>query len=219
MPYRIASVDSAIRRWPTPNSRHWTERFLTSADNDENVLAIVAVGSAIRPGVTSLDVDLVVVCRDRGQFKYKAPIEVDLRTFELDRVESELSKGHDLLAWAVKFGAVLFDRQGTWQAVVSNWRHRVPLPDSTLARERAAEVLRHIEAMKEIGDEDAEAELRLSYLTLLARAFLSEAGVFPQSRPELPGQLREIGKRTLADQLELAIRNQVDRESMSVQAV
>ena len=41
-------------------------------------------------------------------------------------------------------------------------------------------------------------------LTHLARAALSEAGVFPYSRPELPGQLRDIGDHALADRLDAA---------------
>ena len=55
------------------------------------------------------------------------------------------------------------------------------------------------------GDRDAAAELRASMLTHLARAALSGAAVFPQSRPELPGQLRGIGEQALADQLDEAL--------------
>ncbi len=82
------------------------------------------------------------------------------------------------------------------------WRDRIPIPDPGLARHRAAKVARHLNAVREMGDEAAAAELNLSHLTLLARAVLAEHHVFPASRPELPEQLRTIGESRLAAKLE-----------------
>ena len=49
------------------------------------------------------------------------------------------------------------------------------------------------------------AELSVSMLTHLARAALSDAGVLPQSRPELVDQLRRIDEHPLADRLAYAL--------------
>ena len=55
--------------------------------------------------------------------------------------------------------------------------------------------------MRALGDLDAAAELNVAMLTHLARAALSDAGVFPRSRPELVDQLRSIDEGPLADRL------------------
>jgi predicted nucleotidyltransferase len=107
---------SVIRRWPSSATRRWFESFGANIVKDDNVLALVAVGSTVRSNVRSDDLDLVVICRDCKQFHYKAPIEVDVRTFEAARVEAELSSGHPLLGWAVRFGMVVFDRSEMWKA-------------------------------------------------------------------------------------------------------
>ena len=59
--------------------------------------------------------------------------------------------------------------------------------------------------MTEIGDHTAAAELQVSLLTHLARAALSNVGMFPKSRPELPQQLRDISEHALADRLSNAL--------------
>ncbi len=48
-------------------------------------------------------------------------------------------------------------------------------------------------------------EQRLVALTQEARAFLIRKAIFPSSRPELPGQLREVGETELAERLEAAL--------------
>lgn len=198
-------MDGIVLRWPTPASRLWLRKFLREASSDENVLAIVVVGSTIRRRVESDDLDLVILCEDRTQFRYKSPIEVDLRTFAISTADDELSHGHELLGWAVKFGSPIFDRRDTWRKLASRWRDRLPLPDPVRARRRAATALRHFNVLQEVGDQAAAAEIRLSHVTLLARAALAEAGVYPASRPELPGQLRAIGRAELAKEVEDAI--------------
>ncbi len=198
-------VDGIILRWPTSDSRVWLREFLEQASTDQNVLAVVAVGSTVRGGVESDDLDLVVLCRDRKRFRNSSPIEVDLRTFAISNADVELSHGHDLLGWAVKFGAPVFDRSDTWEKLVSRWRDKLPLPDPVRARRRADTALGQLKALEEIGDDSAAVEMRLSYFTLLARAALVEASVYPASRPELPAQLRLVGNVELATLLEDAI--------------
>ena len=40
-----------VRRWPTPRSKAWTLQFLAEAMDNDNVMAIVAAGSAVRPEI------------------------------------------------------------------------------------------------------------------------------------------------------------------------
>ena len=202
-----------MRRWPTDRSRRWLSSFLEAAKSDHNVAAVVIVGSAVRTAVHSDDLDLVVICRRRAEFEYKAPIEVDLRPIELSSVEPGIAKGQDLLTWTVRYGEAVYDPEAIWSDVVTRWRDRLPLPDPTVARGRAATALGHLESMRAAGDTEAVIDINVSYLTHLARAALSEAGVYPASRPELPDQLRSIGRTDLADQLEQALTTRADHRA------
>src|SRR6266498_1434246 len=136
-----ARIDSGVvRRWPSLAARRWFEAFTDSAASDSNVLALIAVGSAVRSNVQSDDLDLVVVCRNRKLFHCRAPVEVDVHAFEAARLETMLSSGHPLLGWAVRLGRVVFDRHGYWKELLRIWHGKVPLPDPALARHRAARV-------------------------------------------------------------------------------
>jgi HEPN domain-containing protein len=193
---------AGVLRWPTGRSRDWVLALLNSATSDANILAVIAVGSAVRPGVRSSDFDMLVLCTDPSALTAPRPLEVDMRAYSSADVESQLAMGHDLLGWAVMFGRVLFQRDSFWDKLVGSWRHRLPLPSSTLARTRAAAAYRHASDLFQIGDADAAYEQAVHYLTHLARAALLENGVYPASRPELPEQLRKIGNHHLAEQLD-----------------
>ena len=186
-------IDRSVCRWPTTHARHWTLDFLRRAQDDANVVAVIAIGSAVRENVPSDDLDLLVLCREREMLCERAPIEVDLRAYDVDDVDRQIANRRDLLAWAILFGRPLLDRFLIWENIVRRWRARVPLPDPAATRSRAAATLRRLEEMREMGDEVAAAELDVSYQTHCARALLSEAGVYPASRPELSNQLRSLG--------------------------
>ena len=191
-----------VLRWPTPRSRDWTNRFLDSAGSNPNVIAVVAVGSAVRPRVSSADIDLVVICRNPDALNETPPLEVDLRAYSAADVDAQIQSGHDMLGWAVRYGQVLFQRDCFWDKVIDCWRHRLPLPSSKLARARAAAAYRHLTNVFHSGDADATQEQALAYLTHLARAELLDRGVYPASRPELAEQLRGIGNFGLAEWLD-----------------
>lgn len=191
-----------IIRWPTPRSKMWVASFLNSAHDDDNIVAVVAVGSAVRPAVTSADLDLVVICRDTVKLKAKPPIEVDFRAYAAAKVDALISDGNDMLGWTVKFGHVLFQRQGYWDAIIESWRDRLPLPTVDVATRRAENAFRRLSNVFELGDSDAAHEQALSYVTHLARAELLKKQVYPASRPELPGQLRAAGCYQIAAWLE-----------------
>lgn len=181
--------------------------FLDSARANTNIMAVIAVGSAVRPGVSSSDLDMLVIRTDASSVTPSRPLEVDLRVYFPADIDSKLAAGHDMLVWAVMFGRALFQRDGFWDQVVKSWRHRLPLPSATLARARAAAAYRRMTDLLQLGDADAVREQAISYLTHLARAELLETGVYPASRPELPEQLREIGNYSLARRLDRILQD------------
>jgi hypothetical protein len=191
-----------VLRWPTGRSKDWTRAFVSSAKKNSNIVAIVAIGSAVRPGVSSTDLDLLVLFDGLDSLNASPPIEVDLRVYALPGIEDKLGKGHDLLTWSVKFGRVLYQRHDFWDKLVRSWCYRLPLPSAKLARERAAVVYRHLAEFLKLGDENAAREQAISYLTHLVRAELLERRIFPASRPELAKQLRAVDDSELAEKLE-----------------
>ena len=194
-----------IGRWPTPRSKAWTLQFLNEATADDNINAVVAVGSAVRPAVPGADLDLVVICREPANLRVKPPLEIDLRTYRADHVQQELARGNDLLGWAVKFGRVLYQQDAYWSAISESLRGRLPLPPADVAAERANEAFHRLTKVLELRDFDAAEEQALSYATHLARTELLKRNVYPASRPELPLQLRQIGANEAADFFEQLI--------------
>lgn len=191
-----------VLRWPTRRSRDWTRTFVFSAKKNSNIVAIVAIGSAVRPDVSSTDLDLLVLFDGLDSLNASPPIEVDLRVYSLPGIEDKLERGHDLLTWSIKFGRVLYQQHDFWDKLVGSWCYRLPLPSAKLARERAAVVYRHLVEFLKLGDENAAREQAISYLTHLARAELIERRIFPASRPELAKQLRQVNDSELAENLE-----------------
>ena len=198
------ALDSVIRRWPTERAKAWLASFLERARRDENVVAIVAIGSAVR-STAAEDLDILVLCRNRAALKEKAPIEVDVRKANAQAIESDIRRGDPLVAWAILFGRPLLDKRHVWEGVVQRWRDSVPLPCADVSLARATAIRGRMEEMSEIGDHNALGDLNVSYLTHLAWARLAKAGVFPRSRPEIPGQLEEIGEGDLAAKLAQAL--------------
>jgi hypothetical protein len=164
------------------------------------------MGSSVRPNVTSVDLDLVVICEDSAKFRYRPPMEVDVRKFDGAAVPQEIESGNDLLGWCIKFGVVLFDRSGFWNHVLQKCSDRLPLPSAQAARERAEITKRRTQELLKMGDSEAALEQQVSYLTHLARAALIDHAVYPASRPELPDQLREVGESELAAEFDNALK-------------
>jgi hypothetical protein len=206
-PYKESKIElcEQVHRWPTSQSRTWTGTFLSSAQKDKNIMAVVAVGSAVRPSVQSFDLDLVVICQEPSKMKAKPPIEIDLRAYAASRVDELIQSGNDLLGWTVKFGHVLFQRERFWDTVLKNWLERLPLPSADVASQRADDSYRRLSNVFELGDAEAAYEQALSYVTHLARAKLLEKRVYPASRPEIPRQLRAVGCVRIAEWLERLI--------------
>lgn len=196
----------SIRRWPTGRAKEWTQSFLDLARRDDNIVAVIAIGSAVRPAVQSADLDLIVICKEPAKVKDKPPIEVDLRAYPSSQITALIEGRNDLLGWALMFGKVLFQRDNYWDTVLTSWKDRIPLPSYDTAVKRAEKALDRLREMLDLGDQSAASEMALSYLTHLARSELLDSRQYPRSRPELPEQLREMGSTRLAECLELILR-------------
>ena len=196
---------AAVRSWPDEAAQVWTLDLVQGASRNGAIEAIIASGSAVRDVECSDDLDLVLVYREDRLSLPRLPITIDLRQYEWTDVERKLAGRHDYLSWTVRYGQVLFERDGWWTRLRADWNSRLMLPSVAEAQERARKAERLYDQLCEVGDRDAAAEVRISMLTHLARAALSGARVFPKSRPELAGQLHSIGEQALADSLAEAL--------------
>lgn len=205
-----AALKRLVHRWPTATSFHWLASFLERAERDPNVAAVIVVGSAARPNVASDDLDLMVLCHNVKLLREKAPVEIDIRKAHIHGMERNIRAGQDLAIWAARFGRPLLDKEGVWSSIARRWRNRLPLLDPAVAWDRAEAARMRMEKMCATGDDEACAELEISYQTHRARAALATAGVQPASRPELSSQLRELGEIALAVDLERVLSNRMD---------
>jgi predicted nucleotidyltransferase len=196
------SVDGVvtIQRW-VGDSERWLKSFLRGVPRNDSIVAVIAMGSAVRErGHRRSDFDLLVIYRGTRPV-IKAPLEVDIRYAPMEGIEDEIANGHEILCWALKLGAVLYDRTSIWNRLVSAWSNRIPLPSASVARKRALDSMRRAREMLEIGDDSAADDLLLAALTQFARERLVLGGVFPASRPELPLQLQGLDAEDALAQL------------------
>ncbi len=200
----------AVRLWPDETARTWTHNVVEEVSRNPVIVAFVASGSSVRDVESSDDLDLVLVYKQCRPALPRPPISIDLRQYEASSVSHKLAEGHDYLSWTVRYGRVLFERDGWWTRLHTDWNDRLLLPSVETAKERARKAERLYAELCAVGDRSAAAELQISMLTQLARAALSKADVFPKSRPELVDQLRIIGEQTLADRLASALTHRYE---------
>jgi hypothetical protein len=147
------------------------------------------MGSAVRErGHRRSDFDLLILYRGKRPV-IAAPIEVDIRWYPVEKAESLLAAGHEVVCWAMKFGVPLLDAEGQWECLKATWGDRIPLPSASEALDRGRRSLQKAKEMLDAGDDAAASDLLLAALTQFVRARLIDYKVFPASRPELPKQL------------------------------
>jgi hypothetical protein len=151
-------------------------------------------------------VDFLVISDGQAELDAPRPIDVDLRIFHRCEVEQRLGEGNDLLGWAMHFGRTVFDRDQYWATIRSEWAGKVPSPSPAACFARALRFEGFARELLATGDRDAALEQVIGMLTHRGRATLLEARIYPASRPELPAQLRKIGRHHLADSLECVLR-------------
>lgn len=206
----LQRLDESIRVWPSAEAREWTRRMVRTACANPAVLAVVAIGSAVRAVEASDDADFLIIhASDEPPKLGPSPLDVDVLAYPATLVDDKLAAGHDLLGSAVQFGVPVYERKRFWSCLVERWINRVPLPSLDRTAERAARARRLAEELRAAGDLDAAAEQYVSWLTQNARARLIRAGVYPASRPELTQQLRGIGAYSEADELEAALADRL----------
>jgi len=166
---------------------------------------VVLFGSTIRPAPSSFDFDCLYIYEVDKPALHPAPMDVDLRGYPADQVEDLIGQGHDLLIWSLRLGELVCEHNAYWTKLKASWQGRLPFPSAEVAVKRATAADRMAKALTEAGDHDAAAEQSLTAITHRARAALILASVFPASRPELPDQLRSIGRWDLAMDLARAI--------------
>jgi len=201
----LTSPLACIRQWPSVESREWADGAVAQVLDDPHVDTLVAIGSAVREIGHCEDVDFVLVFHHAEPSLPIPPIDVDVSTYERAVVETLISSGHDLLGWGIRFGRVIYERNRYWTRLRAHWDHRLPFPSAEAAMQRAAEAERLLRELSEMGDEDAAHEQLITMLTQLARGALIRDGAYPASRPELPAQLREVGRTDLAQRLARAL--------------
>jgi hypothetical protein len=202
----MKSISEIIRRWPSQEAKEWLESFIPLACSDPSVLAVVAFGAAIRTDSFTADVDLLVIYERPKPTAIGRPIDVDFRWYERSQAERLIIEGQELLGWVVRFGELICEKREYWTKLCEQWLGRMPFPSAAVAEDRVKRAWRLYRELTEMGDEDAAQEQRLVALTQEGRACLIRRGVYPASRPELPGQLRGIEETELAEKVELALR-------------
>lgn len=223
MNYRLGNVDSShvlatIDKWPSTRAKEWVENFAQTSRRQSDIWAIVIFGSIIRPQVRySVDVDLLVIYESERPNFVLPPLDVDIRSYRQEGIESLILDGHELLCWTIRFGKVLYEKDKYWTTLCDKWKDHLPLPSAKTADKRAERARQLFEDLKVIGDEDAAQEQYITTLTQIARAYLIRSDTYPASRPELPDQLKSIGEHELAFRLEKALQTRL--EWMETQAI
>lgn len=168
--------------------------------------SVVLVGSAARharqPGS---DIDVMVVSDEKPQFDH-LPYDVHVQTLTRREFVDRLCRRDDFALWAIRYGEPVTDPAG-WFARVRERPEARAWPDPAHNFKLAQQRLSMARELLDMGDEDAAREELLFALSHLARAMLLERGVFPLSRPELAGQLAEVGDDETSRMLDSVMRD------------
>jgi len=179
--------------------RKYLRDLLRQSDGSQ---AVVLVGSAARGTYFAplSDIDVLVV---GDVVPPRAPVGVQVLLVSLEELLSRVAAGDEFLQWALRFGTPLKGR-ALWETLRRQALEGAAWPDPGTKVDQAARRNRMAKALFDMGDLDAAQEETRFALSHLARARLLSAHVFPLSRPELPGQLRELGDAELAAALQEA---------------
>ena len=182
-----------VRSWPSEGAHAWTVTAVRQPERDAAITAIVAIGvGGTRRGAVATT---STSCWCTGGV---APVSRGRRStstcgsMSRPRSPGSWRRGTTTSPPPCATGGRSIERDGWWTRLRADWDARLALPSAADARARARETARRYDEMRALGDLDAAAEFHLATLTHFARAALSDAGVFPRSRPELAEQLRGI---------------------------
>ena len=175
---------------------------------------VLLIGSVAREMQTPRsDVDVLVIAPTHlVRLSDSSETQVFLTTRA--RFLERLMEGDDFPHWVVRFGKVLSDKPQWWQEVLHNPAiHR--WPDWKRKRDQAGKRLSFASRLYESEDYDHAQEEYLLSVGHLARALLLKRRTFPLSRPELPGQLRELGYTDLSNALDSLVSDSLDPTTLT----
>src|SRR5688572_20342558 len=115
-----------VSRWSTQRAQDWATQALPALCSDPHVLAVIALGSAVRQASSAYDFDCLYIYRGVRPRVYDIPHDVDLRGYEVSQVDNLISSGHDLLVWTIKFGRVVCERNKFWSTLSATWISKLP---------------------------------------------------------------------------------------------
>ena len=184
------------------------------ASNQECQFAVVIIGSAVRRTEKSQsDLDLLLVGDRELWIPRFHPQPLHVQMIPKDKFLQRLESGDDFVAWSLRFGVPI--RGGKyWKTIKDSgqarvwpeWRRKVP---------QAAHRLAIARSLLEAQDLQSAAEETLYSTSHAARAIRLKDRVFPRSRPEMVGQLKEAGWPDLARLLDTLVKDGADRRLLS----
>lgn len=179
-----------------------TQEFVKAvcAANEGSLVSVILIGSVARSTQTSQsDLDLLVV-GEKLPVLNRHPDRLHVQALTTTQFADKLRSGDDFAAWCVRYGVPLVASSGWLQIVTSSDANT--WPDWHKKVRHAARRLTLASTLLETDDLAAAAEEMLYAVSHTARAMLLKAEVFPLSRPEIIGQLNEMGQGRLAKLLQ-----------------
>ena len=171
---------------------------------------VVLIGSAARDVMNSgSDIDVLVLSDGDHKVRLKRPGDIHLQQDSRSNFLRRLDEGDDYPGWALRFGIPIRDPDGWWARQVDTERHSPHWPDWRPKLDHAKKRMGVASELLDIGDVEAATEEFMFAASHVARANLLQRGVFPLSRPELPGQLEDI-EPCLSDLLRRLINRGLD---------
>ncbi len=192
---------------------HQERRRIARLIHESNADWVVLVGSWARGTQTASTSDIDVLVG--APSPQRRPVQRRMHVFYLDdaQLRARVAAGDDVALWFLKFGVPLSGAL-RWRVLKQSLLEPRPQVDLEKKLDLARTQVRYAEDFLGMGDsEAAQDELHVG-AEHLARALLIQAGLFPASRPEVPGQLRSIGHRRLAHLLDALREGAIDAPAL-----
>ncbi len=185
-----------------PTYTSLTQDFVreVSSANKEMQISVILIGSVARSTHTSKSALDLLVISDRPPVVSRHPDRLHVQALTAQQFAERLRAGDDFAAWCVRYGVPIVTAQ-PWLDIVNSAEAAI-WPDWHNKVRHAARRLTLAAALLETGDLAAAGEEMLYAASHTARAILLKARIFPLSRPEIIGQLREANHGRLAKILE-----------------
>jgi hypothetical protein len=174
---------------------------------------VLLVGSVARRANTpTSDIDVLLI-GPRRLPQVVTPPGVQVFTMTRDQFIERLRAGDDFPHWALRYGKVLADDSQWWNRALDDAAAKA-WPSWQRKLDQAAQRLSFAVRLASAKDYEHAQEEYLLATRHFARALLLWNKVFPLSQPELPGQLRKLGRREVADVLDSLVKDSVHPQTL-----